>query len=296
VYAIDRRRFGLGAGAALLLACTKEDQFVALGWIGAILVLTLRRDREMRRFGLSLLAIAATGAILYWAVIRPSIAPHVAYGSFGFFDWRGATSGDLGSILIPRLRYALIVLAPLAFLPLVSRYGLFLLPGFVEIFASSRSVTLAPGAHYSALLTAYALAAFVDGAFRVGQWRRHIAIGGVALAAAFAAYIQIWNSPMEYWYYLYRFPDRHDALLQQTLDALPADADVGAEDEIFSHLGLRPRASIDANGQQWFVYDGSHYSDRWATIDGPAVSRLLANGTYRIVSNRDSIVVLRIRR
>ena len=68
--------------------------------------------------------------------------------------------------LLERIRYVAIILAPLAFLPCISRYGLFLIPGFVEILASSQPVTLAPGAHYSALLTGYALAAFIDGAAR----------------------------------------------------------------------------------------------------------------------------------
>jgi uncharacterized membrane protein len=293
LYAIDRRRFGLGIAAALLLACTKEDQFVALAWIGVVLVVTMRRDRDLRRFGLSLLAIGIGGAVLYWGVIRLLIAPHVSYGSLDFFDWRGTSPGDLTTFLIPRLRLLLFVLAPVAFLPLFSRYALFLLPGFVEILASHQPVTLAPGAHYSALLTAYALAAFIDGASIAAQWRRSIAVAGVALAAVIAAYVQIWNSPMEYWYYLYRYPDRHDSLLQETLNALPADAEVGSEDEIFAHLGLDPNASIDMNGQQFFVYDNTHYSVRWATIDRPAVMRLVANGTYRTVSNHAGIVVLR---
>jgi uncharacterized membrane protein len=294
VYAIDRRRFWLGIAAALLLACTKEDQFVALAWIGVILVVTMRRDREVRRFGLWLLAIGIAGALLYWGVIRPAIAPHVPYGSLvEFFDWRGTASINLATLLIPRLGFALFVLAPLAFLPLVSRYGLFLVPGFVEILVSHQPVTLAPGAHYAALLTAYALVAFVDGVSRVAQWRRGVAVAGAALAAVIAAYTQIWNSPMEYWYYFYRLPDRHDALLQETLDTLPPDAEVGSEDEIFAHLGLDPHASIDMNGQQWFVYDDAHYSVRWATIDRPVVLRLLADGTYRVLRNRAGIVVLR---
>ena len=63
-------------------------------------------------------------------------------------------------------------LAPLAFLPCISRYGLFLIPGFVEVLASQRPVTLMPGAHYSALLTGYALAGFVDGASRLAARRQ----------------------------------------------------------------------------------------------------------------------------
>ena len=82
-------------------------------------------------------------------------------------------------------------------------YGLFLVPGFVEVLASHRPVTLMPGAHYSALLTGYAPQAFVDGASRlVARWPR-AAQGSVPAAAAAGIAIGIFASPMEYWYYLY---------------------------------------------------------------------------------------------
>ena len=75
-------------------------------------------------------------------------------------------------LLLPRVRYVLIILAPLAFLPCISRYGLFLIPGLVEILAAHQPVTIMPGAHYSALLTGYALAAFADGAARLNATGR----------------------------------------------------------------------------------------------------------------------------
>ncbi len=79
----------------------------------------------------------------------------------------------------------------------------------------------------------------------------------------------------------------------RTLASLPACADVGAEDEIFAHLGLDPNASIDFAGQRWFVYDGTRYSVRWDAIDRPAVMQALSNRTYTIATERDGIVVLR---
>ena len=291
VYGMDRRRRWLGIAAALLLACTREDQFVALAWIGIVWMLLHRSDRESRRLGVVLLAIAASGAVLWWGVVRPTINPHVPYGSLNFFDWRG-THASLAALLAPRLRYVLIVLAPVAFLPLLSRYGLFLLPGFAEILASHQPVTLAPGEHYAALLTPYALAGFIDGTSRLAALRRKPAAALVALAAVVSIWVQIWASPMEYWYYLYRRPNAHDTLLQRTLNRLPHHADVGAEDEIFAHLGLDPRASIDMYHQRWFIYDNTHYSVRWKEIDEPAVRRLVANGTYRVVSHDDGIVVI----
>lgn len=294
VYALDRRRWTLAVIAALLLLCTKEDQFVVLTAIGLLFAATESYDVKAKRTGWAIAGLAIAMAAAYFGIVRPALNPHVPYLSLGFFDWSGTQATGHGFVLnalLERIRYVAIVLAPLAFLPCISRYGLFLIPGFVEILASRQPVTLAPGAHYSALLTGYALAAFVDGASRLAA-RPRLVKGLVAAAAAISIAVGIFASPMEYWYYLYRRPNAHDALLEATLKRLPPGADIGAEDEVFAHLALDPEASIDFAEQRWFVYDRSHYSERWRDIDEPAVARSLARGAYVVSSDRDGIVVL----
>ena len=296
VYALDRRRWTASIVTALLLACTREDQFVVLAVNGLLFAATARGDPQAKRIGLTISGAAIAFSFVYFGVVRPALNPHVPYESLQFFNWSGARAGgqSLGwTLLLSRVRYVLIILAPLAFLPCISRYGLFLIPGFVEVLAAHQPVTIMPGAHYSALLTGYALAAFVDAAARLNGYRPRLAAGAVAAAAAASVWIGIFASPMEYWYYLYRRPNAHDALLEDTLRQLPSRADVGAEDEIFAHLGLDSNASIDFNGQQWFVYDRTHYSQRWHDVDEPAVRRALAQHTYMVTSDRDGIVVLK---
>jgi uncharacterized membrane protein len=294
VYALDRRRWTLAVTTALLLLCTKEDQFVVLAAIGLFFAATASGDVMAKRAGWAIAGLAIVMTVAYFCVVRPALNPHVPYLSLGFFDWAGTQTGQSFVLngLLERIRYVAIILAPLAFLPCISRYGLFLIPGFVEILASRQPVTLVPGAHYSALLTGYALAAFIDGAARVAAARPLAVKGLAAAAAAISIAIGIFASPMEYWYYLYRRPNVHDALLEATLRQLPQHADVGAEDEIFAHLGLDPEASIDFAGQRWFVYDRAHYSERWREVDEPAVARALARGAYMVGSDRDGIVVL----
>ena len=135
----------------------------------------------------------------------------------------------------------------------------------------------------------------MDGASRLNARKPRLAKGLVTAAAAASVWVAIFASPMEYWYYLYRRPNVHDALLEETLRRLPRHADVGAEDEIFAHLGLDPRASVNFNAQRWFVYDQTHYSRHWHEIDEPAVRSALARGTYVVTSNRDGIVLLKRR-
>jgi uncharacterized membrane protein len=295
VYGLDRRRWSIGLVAAVLLLCTKEDQFVVLFVNGVLFAATAGSDLPAKRMGTIVAALAIVFAGIYFGIVRSALNPHVAYASLDFFNWTGhGGAHDFSwSVLAPRVTYLVVILAPVAFLPCISRYGLFLIVGFVEVLASRQPVTLAAGAHYSALLTGYVLAGFVDGASRLAAYRPRLSTALVAVAAVISVWFQIFASPMEYWYYLYRRPNAHDEHLTAALRRLPPRGDVGAEDEIFAHLGLNPRASIDFAGQQWFVYDRTHYSERWAQSDEPAVRRALALGDYAIASDRDAIVVLR---
>ena len=296
VYALVRRRWTMSVVTAILLCCTKEDQFVVLAANGLIFAAMTRDDPKARRTGLIISGLAFTMCLVYFGVVRPLLNPQVQYYSFEFFNWTAVQAGGVNavwSMLTARIWYLVVVLAPLAFLPCISRYGLFLIPGLVEVLGSHEPVTVIPGAHYSALLTGYALAAFVDGASRVRPQKPQLFKALIVAAAAASVVVSLFASPMEYWYYLYRRPNTHDALLEQTLLRLPQRTQVGAEDEVFAHLALDPNASIDFSGQHWFVYDRTHYSEHWREIDEPAVGRAIAKHAYVIVSDRDGIVVLK---
>ncbi|MBV9233027.1 MAG: DUF2079 domain-containing protein, partial [Candidatus Eremiobacteraeota bacterium] len=185
VWALDRRRWAVAVGIAFALACTKEDQFVVLAVNGLLFAATARRDAHERRAGLAVAGVAAALALSYFTILRPALAPHSAYDALRFYGWLGSQGGAaLSALLIARVQYIAVVLVPVALLPCFSRYGLFLLPGFVEILASHEPVMLAPGAHYSALLTGYALASFVDGAGAVAARRPRVARGLIVAAAA----------------------------------------------------------------------------------------------------------------
>jgi uncharacterized membrane protein len=296
VYALDQRKWMLCSLAVLALLCTKEDQFVILAWNGLTIAVTNASNRVPRNVGLFIALAAAITALFYFGVVRPHIGPGIPYLTSRFYSW-DATSAAIvaapGTFLSSRVAYVAIVLAPLLFLPCISRYGLFLIPGILEITASHMPVTLMPGAHYSALLTGYALAAFVDGFDRLRKWSVPACAVAIGVAAAVAISIQIFASPMEYWYYLYRPPDAHDVLLERTLRSIPGDGNVGAEDEIFAHLGLDPNASVGFHEQEWFVYDDTHFSTKWHDVDRPAVRKMVKDGTYRVISSDDGIVVLR---
>src|SRR5262249_24364974 len=160
---------------------TKEDQFVVLAFNGVAMICMAKGNAFERRFGRCVAVVAAGGAAAYFGIVRNALQPHVGYAALHFYNWNQAEPSPLATLAIARVKYVLHILAPLAFVPLVSRYGLFLIPGFVEVLASHEPVTLAPGAHYSALLSGYALAAFVDG---VGRLRPLRLRAGAAASAA----------------------------------------------------------------------------------------------------------------
>jgi uncharacterized membrane protein len=295
VWAIDRRCWRAGIVAVLALACVKEDAFVAMAFVGIVLALTSREDAPRRTFGFAVLAIGVLAAAAYFGVVRPLINPHFPYWSLHFYEWNlhaATPAGFVGPTSPLRPLYLLQALAPLAFIPLLSRYAVFAIPGLVEVLASHEAITLAMGAHYSATWSGYLLAAFVDGAGCL--WKRRVVLtsGALAVATGLTVWISYAHHPMEPRYYLYRLPNADDHKLEAILRTLPPNASVGAEDEVFAHLGTDPNASIGVQGQTWFIYDRSHYSDRWRLIDAPALTQMVTRGVYRVRSDDGTIVVL----
>ena len=93
VYALDRRRWSMSIVAALLLACTREDQFVVLAVNGLLFAATARGDTQAKRIGLTISGAAIAFSFVYFGVVRPALNPHVPYESLQFFNWSGARTG-----------------------------------------------------------------------------------------------------------------------------------------------------------------------------------------------------------
>lgn len=296
VWTIATRHWRAGVVAAALLACVKEDEFVILAFIGVLLACTSIRDAERRTFGLVVAGIAALGSVGYFGAFRHLIHPYVPYGSLHYYDWSFAGPTPQGTVpfaSLQRARYLFDAFVPLLFLPLGSRYVLFAIPAFVELLASHERITMVIEAHYTAVWSGFVVAAFADTTSRI--WSRGVAPGSLAIAAALLTALRFHRDtdPLSTWYYLYRAPGAHDRLLEATLQAIPPDATVGAEDQVFAHLGRRRLASVTMMGQEYFVFDRSQFSNQWHDVDQPLVDDLLRRGAYRKIFERDDIVVIR---
>ncbi|HEY2475765.1 MAG TPA: DUF2079 domain-containing protein [Candidatus Cybelea sp.] len=294
VLALDRRAWRWAIIASVTLACVKEDQFVALAFIGGLVALSSRADRERRLCGVSIAGIGVFSAILYFGVIRPLIDPHFPYWSFHFYQWWWYPSTPLGfaSWNSPlRVQYLIAALSPLGFLPLLSRrYFVFTLPGLAEVMLSHEAITLFIGTHYSATWIGYMLCAFVDGVAWLASRSMVLAKLGLVAAMGVSIWTSEYYSPVSPGYFLGRKITPDDALREQALSSLPTDANIGSGDEFFAHLGLHPNAMLDRSNQDFLVYDSIEDNALWRS---PKVQGLVAQGTYKVALRRGSMVILR---
>ncbi len=296
VWAIDRKLRRVAITAAVGLALVKEDQFIALAFIGLAVAIMNRNDRRMQSCGLWIGAVGIVAAVFYFAILRPLIDPHFHYFSLHYYEWWRQPSTPAGFVtpFSPiRLQYLFAILVPLAFAPLASRYVLFALPGLAEVLLSHEAITMVLGTHYTATWSAYLLCAFVDGTGVV--YRRWQAAGVAMLVAALAA--SIWtsryDSPINPGFALYRRPVAADRIRETELNRLPRTARIGTGSWVIGHLGMYPNATIAMfDGAPYLVFDAFTDPAYWNSTDRANVARFVRSGGYREIYNGAGIVVL----
>jgi uncharacterized membrane protein len=297
VLALDRRAFRYVVAVAIVLLCVKEDQSIALAFIGVLVAATSRQDPQRRRAGFVIAAMSITVALFYFFVLRRLIDPAFPYWSFHFYQWwsfpHTSPLGFAGLTSAVRPLYVFAAFAPLAFLPFGSRYVWFAMPGFAEVLLSHEAMTMTLSTHYTATWSGYLLCAFVDGAYSLSL--RSAIAAKVLVVAAFAASVwtSIYRSPVNPGYSLYRRPTAEDRERDRDLQALPRSASVWSNDPIFAHLGMNPQASTTMKGQDYLVFDLTQDAGEFAS---PAVRHLIASGSYSLDLQKDGIAILRRRK
>ncbi len=298
VWAIDRRSWRVAIAAAAILATVKEDQFVALVFIGLVVAALGRQDRQMRSCGLWIAAIGAIAAILYFGVLRPLIDPHFSYFSLHYYEWwrfPATPNGFAGPLSVLRPQYLFAILLPLAFLPLGSRYMLFAIPGLAEVLVSHEAITMSLAMHYTATWCPYVLCAFVDGASKVYQRSTLAAQGGLLFALAASIWTSGYFSPIGPGFALYRQVTLADRTRERVLATLPRTASIGTGGWVIGHLGMYPHATIAMSDQDYLVFDAFTDPTYWRANDEPKVAQLVNNDTYARVYEGAGIVVLKRR-
>lgn len=321
-YCSVRRRWGWFAVWAVLAVSWKEDVALVVVVLGLLIV--LRGDRRVGLWvaGLALAWFAAwTFAVFPWlndgAVQSRALYAEVGGSPSGIlrttFEDPGLIAGKLTDGEARDLAWRLT--APYGLLPLLAPLTLLLgAPQMVLNLITSVPWTKTITYHYAAL----PLVALTLGLVEAVGWLSHRlrrpaalwAVLGIVLAASVVSSVQWGLSPIgdEYrrgWWPLSAKP-RLDTVRAQ-LDRVPPDAAVAATYNLVPHLSRRAEIYTFAN--PWvsrnFGIDGRPVRDpgdvEWLLVDRQVLdpfddallARILARGTFRVVSDADGYLLAR---
>ena len=272
--------WAFGAAVLLALSC-RED--AALPVIGLGLWLAVGRRRWILGSATAVGALAVLAADLRWVIpaYRGAPYPHLArYGALG-----GSLGGILASMVLhpfqaagtiltgPRILYLLAMLAPLAFLPLLSPADLLAaLPALAQNLLGSDPILFNHRTQYQSFVLPFVIAAAISGYRRVvRRWpERSSRVLVVAVLASLALSSRTVNDlSVERWW-----PSAEDRAAYSVLARVPAGAAVSAQDQYVAHLSLRPRVFVFPVGTEdapYVVLNESTYP--WRQHPGARMER-----------------------
>jgi uncharacterized membrane protein len=285
IVAADRRRWAWFA-ACIVLACgIREDVCLELGIAGLALGAGGWRSRRAW-FAAAALAFAALA--VYYGAIIPRLGGRWIPAHFYTYPFAsGPVELALAPLLHPldvaqtfftfgRLTYLLEALAPLAFLPLFSRWSLLALPGLLIVLLANSGLVYHMGNHYAALWIPWLLAAtaFAAAQRRALRWC-NAALGLTAIVLAFF-------NPLHPAHFLR--PNYHDLPdARRALACVPTNASVATHDEWFSAIAARyPQATLATiSGVDYLVYADDYPNAEFTATVLPALRAEIAAGRYR---------------
>jgi Predicted membrane protein (DUF2079) len=259
----DDRQLIVFAGLLLLV---REDMGILVVLLG--LLRAVRRPRVLRggvAVGLGLVAVGIAAYEIATAVILPHFAPN---GQFAYWQYTETLGPNLASavrtvVVHPwhtvqlfftpwtKTHTLLLLLIPLLFLCLRSRYAILALPLLAQRFFEppARSTLWGPGFHYNALPWLILTLAMIDGGARLGVWsHRRIRIGSLALLLVVSVGVIAFqpNSAILHDLVtgdLFRTSDQMRAQ-QAVVDRVPRNVCVEADDRLAGHLTARDYVTL----------------------------------------------------
>jgi uncharacterized membrane protein len=295
LWAVDARRFGIASILVLVALSIKEDQAIAMAFVGAAACVYFGRRRERAGVLFGAAAMAASVAVFwaYFAIVRPLAGATRVWIPSHFYAWNSyASPRSPGAEIGGRLTYLLEAFVPLALIPLRSPAIVLAVPGLIEVLASREPLMYTMGQHYAAVWVPYVLVAFaIAGAHLLSgnavAGRRWVGASAVVCALTLAFF-----SPLHLGHFL-RFPNAADAATNAMIARIPQTASVGTYDEIYSHLGFFPQAAIGVRlDPQYVLYDDRYASVTWTQRIFPKIRRALADGTYNVIAVQNGVTLL----
>lgn len=297
LYAFDAGRLGWAALFAAITLAVKEDQafFLAIAGIGG--AIAYRADRRRAGFAAAVAAVSIAVALAFFLLIQPHANANPGWQPVRFYAWTHADAQRLGPGLLARAGFLLLLLAPLAFVPLRTPVILLAVAPLLEVLASRMSTTFTLGTHYAGAWIGYVLAAFAAGVVALaahGAARRALYWGLALCVVEFLV-----ADPLHPGLNL-RPVEARDVALDTALRALPADASVATQEEAYTHLALDdPFARLLPEDPQvetysCFVLIDRAYPDSARLQEyGDAFAGLVRTGRYTSVGRAGSIELYR---
>ena len=298
LYAFDAGRLGWSAVFAALALSVKEDQALFLAFSGACGAFAYRTDRRRALFAAGVAVAAIAVAVAFFALIQPNAEANPYWQPSRFYAWTAMDVRTLVSHgLVARIGFLLLILAPLAFVPLRTRVAVLAVPPLLEVLASRMDTTFTLGTHYAGAWAGYLLVAYAAGICALAARARartalywSLALCVLELAVA---------NPLHPGTNL-RAVQPRDLELDAALHDLPRDASVATQEEAYTHLGLtNPFArllpedpSVETHACLVLV-DGAYPNSPRLQEYGNALAALVASRKYVAVMRLGNIAVFR---
>jgi len=290
LWAVDGRRWFVASLFAALALSIKEDEAVILAVLFAgYAIYALRgRDRPAAIFGAGVALAAIAVLALFFGVIQPATGGRWFVADFyvlhdvephGFEAFGG------------RFTFLLEVFAPLAFVPLASRWIWLALPGLIEVLSSHWPVTYTMGTHYAGVWIPYVLFAFAEGIGRLSRTDQARAAVFTRASVVLCLLNLIVASPT-HWAHYYRLRNAHDAALDRMIARVPANSVTGSFDEAYTHMSLDPNSRIGMYvTPDYFLYDSQYDSVAWRTNIKPRFEAVVCAGDFEPVASEDGVTL-----
>jgi uncharacterized membrane protein len=298
LYAFDAGRLGWSALSAALALAVKEDQALFLAFSGLCGAVAYRGDRRRFRFAVGVAVVSVAVALTFFLVIQPHANANPAWQPVRFYAWTGHDWHDLiTGGLFERLGFLLLVLAPLAFVPLRTPVMLLAVPALLEVLASRMSTTFTLGTHYAGAWMGYVLVAFAAGIAALAKRSR--ARPALYWALALCVVELLVANPLHPGLNL-RAVQPRDRALDAALRALPRDASVATQEEAYTHLGLDdpfarllPENPSIETGACLVLIDRAYPDSPRLQEYGAALTDLVMSGRYVAVVRAGGIEIYR---
>ncbi len=324
-WSADRARWGWFALCAFALALIREDvsvdMFVAGAALGTIGVVKRRQSSQQGLLlgepreplhlcaaGFGLAGLCAAALLFYALVVVPRVggwAPAHLY-RYPFANGPIQTAAAvfthplaIGSsvLTLGRLTYLLEAFAPLAFLPLLTRWTWLAAPGLVGVLLASDSLVWRMGFHYELLWAPWLLLGAAWALVRIAVLQRGKAERWWVAAVALCTVVLVAFNPMHPAHYLAPAHEQNPNLVARAFECVPHGAPVMTHDEWFAHMALAyPNATNleePASFDGYLVYAGEWRNRVFELTLLPRVVAARRRGRLAVVCRFGDVTVLR---